>query len=538
MVKRNNPFQIERLEDRQLMAGDTAFLLSEGAFLSGASVTGGEMVLVGGAASSSGQGGEVGQFPGEAYDPNHLPENIRDQDMGLPMLDSLPGARATLFLDFTGSFESHWWQTIGSRVDHYYNVVTPAYDTDFNPASFSIAEQQQIREIWASVAEDFAPFNVNVTTHYYGNFNDKQALKVAIGGEDDNWLVRAANQDPTGTSESGSFYNSAPNTVFVFEDNLQSSLSFAPRKIANTASHEAGHAFGLKHHSVWSAAGKLVNQYDMGTDVWTPLMGSNTVTDRTTWSNGATDAGPKKLQDDMKILAGTLNGFGYRTDDHGAWIDAATPLATPLTAFQATTGKGIISKTTDTDVFSFTTGGGSIQIKVNSAGYTTRNLIPMAQLFNAEGRQISYVAGTATSGSDPVINANLAAGTYYVAVKSLGDYGNVGQYTVSVKNVTSASKGTEPVPPKGGLYAMDGSPATTTTPKSKAVVAPKTTPLASTDGASDEAFASQLHFATTPDPVQPAPKLTARPKLGGSRYEQLDAAFAEIGVRKAGWLVA
>src|SRR5687767_9213742 len=108
MVKRNNPFRIERLEDRKMMAGDMAFLLNEGAFLSGASLTGGEMVLVGGAASSSGQGGEVGQFPGEAYDPNHLPESVRDQDMGLPMLDSAPGAHATLFLDFTGSVERNW----------------------------------------------------------------------------------------------------------------------------------------------------------------------------------------------------------------------------------------------------------------------------------------------------------------------------------------------------------------------------------------------------------------------------------------------
>jgi hypothetical protein len=447
-----------------------------------------------------------------------------------------------LFLDFTGSFERGWWQTVNGKIKKYDVVQTPAYDTDGNPAAFSVNEQQEIRDIWAAVAEDFAPFAINVTTHYYGSLGNNEALKVAIGGEDDDWLDRP-NSEPTGTSERGSFYNSAPNTVFVFEDNIVWNGSQSHQwKIATTASHEAGHAFGLRHRSKWGADGKIVNEYDPGTDVWTPIMGANTQVDRTTWSLGTSELGPKSLQDDMKILAGSQNGFGYRLDDHGGWLNTATPMATPLTAFQATTGKGVITKTTDTDMFSFTTAGGSVEIRVNGAPQKIANLIPRVQLFNAAGRQLKYADGQSyfhlSQGTEAVLNTTLGAGTYYVSVSSLGDYGNVGQYTVSVKNVASASKGTEPVAPKGGLYAMDGSPTTTTTPKSKAVVAPKTTPLASTDGATDEVFASQLHFAAMLEPVQPASKLTARPKLGGFRHQPLDAAFAEIGVQKAGWLGA
>src|SRR5215212_997216 len=76
--------------------------------------------------------------------------------VGVPQLSSRPGAAASLYLDFDGNVESQW----GNRT----NVVTPAYDTDGNKASFSATEVAAIREIWARVAEDYAPFNLNVTT--------------------------------------------------------------------------------------------------------------------------------------------------------------------------------------------------------------------------------------------------------------------------------------------------------------------------------------------------------------------------------------
>jgi hypothetical protein len=528
MVKRNNRFQIERLEDRKMMAGDTPMLL-----LDAIPTGGGDMVLVGGA-----QGGEVGTFPGEAYDPNHLPESVRDQQMGLPMLDSLPGAHATLFLDFTGSFESHWSQTIGGNTNHYVNVVTPAYDNDFNPTSFSATEQQEIRNIWAAVAEDFAPFGINVTTHYYGSLGNNEALKVAIGGDDDDWLVRAETANPTGTSVRGSFYNSSPNTVFVFENNfVWNGSSDYQWKVANVASHEAGHAFGLRHLSKWGADGKLSNPYDPGTNVWTPIMGQATQTDRTTWSLGTSELGPKSLQDDMKILAGSQNGFGYRADDHGGWIDTATPLAAPMTAFQATTGKGVITKTTDTDMFSFTTSGGSIEIRVNGAPQKIANLIPKVQLFNAAGRQVSFAAGQSylhmANGTEAVLNTTLPAGTYYASVSSLGDYGNVGQYTISVKNVASNSKGTTPTTPKGGLYAMDGSLTTVTAPKSKTVAAPKGESMYASDEASAEPSIDKVNYATKLTSPMPVVKVAAKSRPGSLRYEHLDEAFAGFGSRFA-----
>ena len=43
----------------------------------------------------------------------------------------------------------------------------------------SYAEISRITEIWARVAEDFAPFDINVTTVDPGSFNNREALRVA-----------------------------------------------------------------------------------------------------------------------------------------------------------------------------------------------------------------------------------------------------------------------------------------------------------------------------------------------------------------------
>src|SRR5262245_43283763 len=64
----------------------------------------------------------------------------------IPVLNSLPGARATLYLDFDGDHEAQW----GSST----NITTPAFDTDSNPSTFSSSELAAIQDIWAYVAED------------------------------------------------------------------------------------------------------------------------------------------------------------------------------------------------------------------------------------------------------------------------------------------------------------------------------------------------------------------------------------------------
>jgi hypothetical protein len=370
-------------------------------------------------------------MPTEVFDPMSDPRTA-DQMMGLPLLDSNPGAPVTLYLDFNGNFESDWWNGTPENQRHYSNVSTPVWDVDGNPATFGPDERGMIGRIWARVAEDFAPFNINVSTAYYGEFNDGQALHVAIGGDDNDWLNRPA----SGVASIGSFSNIAPNVVFVFD--LVPAAGFIDVEgrpldpeaaMASTISHEAGHAFGLRHHSRWRVDGSLIATYDPGSSGTTPIMGYSLASDRTTWEHGPTDEGPDTSQDDVEVLASPANVFGLRPDDHGDSDATASPLSGGVSIFSSMTGKGIIGDFRDWDVFKFNSYGGTIQVNVSSVVFGP-NLIPVADLYSTNG----YVPQTHTGSSitRSIINATVPAGTYFVRVRGFGDYGDMGQYSVSV----------------------------------------------------------------------------------------------------------
>src|SRR5689334_12001323 len=95
-----------------------------------------------------------------------LDGRLRMAARDVPQLSSRPGAAATLYLDFDGHFESSW--------KSYSNVTSPAYSRDSDPTSFSATELTSINEIWTRVAEDFAPFNINVTTVTPASFDHGQ----------------------------------------------------------------------------------------------------------------------------------------------------------------------------------------------------------------------------------------------------------------------------------------------------------------------------------------------------------------------------
>jgi len=461
MSKRSKQFLMERLEDRQMMAADVNVAGAAGLTVNDA-VSSIQLVDVAAVArlayrppSSPGLGAGdatfrfpdvLGDFPTENY---QLTEAELDLEMGLPMLDSKPGAAHTLYLDFNGHFEASWWNSRGN----YSNVVTPIFDTDYDPSRFGADDQEIIRDIWKAVAEDFAPFDVNVTTQYYGPFNDGQALRVAIGGSSADWYVDPAQQGrPTGTSNAGSFDDpTKSNVVYVFEDEFNN-LFIERLKLATTISHEAGHGFGLLHHVVFDGNGEIVSEYNPGTATWTPIMGDNLSTDRTTWGLGFAEDG---LQDDMAFLSWKL---GTRADDHGNGWSTASALSAPLTAYDAMTGRGIIESTADIDAFRFNAAG---QIDVSVAGLKwVGNLMPVVELWSSQGLMATAIPtrGYPDTGNlmSAKLSANVAAGEYMVVVRSLGDYGDVGQYTVTVSPnqvlSTGGKGGTLPVvsPTTGG----------------------------------------------------------------------------------------
>jgi hypothetical protein len=324
----------------------------------------------------------------------------------VPVLNSLPGAAISLYLDFDGDYESQW----GS----YGSVATPAFDQDGNPGSFNTSELATIREIWQYVAEDYAPFQVNVTTVEPTSFANGAAIRVAIGG-DGAWLGGQYG----GISYIDSFSNSMPNTVFVFAENLGNGNA---KYVGDAASHEAGHAFGLVHQSEYDANGVKIEDYSTGPgDGRAPLMGDSYAATRSLWWNGTSGTSANSYQDDMAELGQTLR---YRRDDHSNTLQTATSLVVSGGQFS---GSGLISATTDADLFSFTTGAGQVSLTVDVPA-KVQNLDARLQLLNANGTVLATADPSNSFGAS--ITATLSAGTYYLRVASHGNYGDVGSYTV------------------------------------------------------------------------------------------------------------
>jgi hypothetical protein len=333
----------------------------------------------------------------------------------VPVLNSLPGARASLYLDFDGHFQASWGA--------FQNIHTPAFDQDGNASSFSAGELAAIEQIWRYVAEDYAPFNINVTTVEPTSFANGVSLRVAIGGTG-SWY----GGNHGGFSYINSFTNSIPNVAFVFARNLYGNT----RYVGDCISHEAGHAFGLRHQSLYSGSTKTAEYYRGPGDGRAPLLGYSYVATRSLWWRGTTTSA-STIQDDMAVLARAANGFGYRPDDHGNTAATATPL---LLDGNQVRGAGIIATTADKDYFSFVTGDGTIALTVQVPA-SVNNLDTVLELRDAAGSLIASAAPASSFGA--TITATVSAGAYRLVVGSAGKYGDVGQYTVSGTIINSGN---------------------------------------------------------------------------------------------------
>jgi len=344
------------------------------------------------------------------------------QVASLPLLSSNPTATSKMFLDFDGHTTSG--TTWNSSFNGGANIVTPAYSIDANTTTFSTTEVARIEEIWKRVAEDYAPFNIDVTTIDPGNLNTANNIRVVIGGAWDQWFEESGGVGGIAYRTSWQWNNDTP--VFVFEDNLGNG---AAKFTAEAISHEAGHSLGLNHQSTYNALGNQTAEYNSGfgsgATGWAPIMGVNYYQNLTTWHNGTSSLGATSYQDDMSIISAANNGFGgYRSDDHGNTISSATALSGTTTL----TGSGIITQTSDIDVFSFAAGAGLLNFTINPA-QDGPNLDILAELINSSGNIIA--SSNLSSNLFANLNTSVSAGNYFLSIKSNGQYGRVGQYTIS-----------------------------------------------------------------------------------------------------------
>lgn len=349
-------------------------------------------------------------------------------------LSSLPGATYCIYIDFDGESVTHPYWNGGATV-----IAAPHAQA---------ANESWVTVVWQRVAEDFAPYNINVTTDrfvYDNTDNDKRVMCVVT---------------PTNTVAPGSggvaYLSTFGSDVPCWAFNAQEYLC------ADTISHEIGHTLSLLHDGKAGDADEYFDGYGTGETAWAAIMGASFQGGNenvTQWSRGEyldavqyddSDNEIPPYQDDIALIGSTGvggNGFGFRSDDVGNSIVSADALAANRSVVS---DSGIIESVNDLDVFIFSTIGGDVTLNVNPLDVDSRegesgsstmgaNLAVSIALQDASGNEIVAANPENTLGAS--IQQNLPEGTYHLVVGADGrgdpltdgfsTYASLGQYFIT-----------------------------------------------------------------------------------------------------------
>lgn len=367
-------------------------------------------------------------------------------------LHSRRGAARTIFLDFNGArIVNTVWNSSGMAIN------AQPFDFDGDQARFSAAELERIQFIWQRVAEDYAAFDVDVTTEQpaqdaltrSGTSDQVYGTTVVVTRTTGVYSCRCGGiayvgvfNDP-GATHAPDYYKPA----FVFYDMLGGG---AEKPVAEAISHEAGHNIGL-HHDGDAQDSYYAGQGSDAKTGWAPIMGVGYYKPLVQFSKGEY-SGASNTEDDFAVARSF--GLPLRRDDFGNTIAAAARLQPVISAGTARISvRGVISSAADRDVFAVT----------GAAGPLTATVLPPTRSANADLMLVLRDAGGRILASANPLNdlgASLsfrlpAQGTYYLEVRGTGQgsagatgyssYGSVGNFSLTTSAVAPAGSAPTPV---------------------------------------------------------------------------------------------
>jgi len=337
-------------------------------------------------------------------------------------LHSRPGSKRVLYLDFDGHLLTG---TAWNAAYHPTDLVCPPWDIDGNPAAFGAEESTRIQQAWARVAEDYAPFDVDVTTEYPG-----EAAMTRSSSTDDTYGMRVLISPIS--SSIGPWGGVAYVGVFDYTSDYYKPALVFPENLGNNAkymaeaiSHEAGHTFGLSHDGT-TAGVEYYTGHGSGETGWAPIMGSSYSRNLTQWSRGEY-TGANNTENDLTIISS--GGAPLMADD------VADAVAKPLAANSVS---GLLDHTGDVDGYSLSAGTGTLSASVSVATLgadadTSLELVDSAGVVIAQANAIDALGASLT--------APVTAGTFAVRVRATGkgtpataysNFASLGAYTLTV----------------------------------------------------------------------------------------------------------
>ncbi|KQV85898.1 hypothetical protein ASD15_30205 [Massilia sp. Root351] len=361
------------------------------------------------------------------------------------LLHSRKSSKRKIYLDFNGH------TTTGTAWNTSYGlstIVSPAFDLDGLPGTFSSTELAMIQNIWRRVAEDYAAFDVDVTTE---EPPADQMSRTSLS--DDTYGTRAliTKNFTAGTVKGdcgcGGFAyvgvfdatSEANKPAFIFQDKLGN----GEKSIAEATSHEVGHNLGLSHDGTSSVG--YYSGHGSGATGWAPIMGVGYNKELVQFSKGEY-LNANNSEDDYLVMQN--NGVMFAADDFGNGIATAATLSpTAVSGMNTYDIMGVMETPSDVDVFRFNAGAGVVTINAKPFERGP-NLDILVQLRDASGNLLAEAnPADALTAS---LSFNLpAAGTYYVSVEGMGlgdalgtgysAYGSVGRYAVAMSAPLAAA---------------------------------------------------------------------------------------------------
>jgi PKD repeat protein len=337
-------------------------------------------------------------------------------------LHSRPGASRVLYLDFNGhTTPAGIWDTAA--------IVTPPFQLSGTASPTDQLNLNAIRDIWLHVAEDFAAWDIDVTTEQ----PPATALgqRCVIGGSVMDWMGVSGVMGVAYLNSFGGMINGNDDNNFVFIDNNYPSMKPTTSNYEITilcVAHEVGHTLGLQH---WGETASGSGQaYTVGHNVTghtgvtsvCPIMGNSgllgwpNACNLNQWSKGDYPFS-NIVQDDVAMISTFAPQLTGGRDDHGDTLGAATVVnGTTITA------GGVIAGSTDVDLMKITAGAGTITLAATPhlkyRNYNG-NLKVGLSLLNSAGTVVakSYV----TSGMGNTLTYAIpTGGTYYIKVNGMG----------------------------------------------------------------------------------------------------------------------
>ena len=330
-------------------------------------------------------------------------------------------ARSTQ-LNASGNFESK----AGAPTVIYCNfdgevVNQPFWSDSIINAAPSGLSSGEVLEILKLVAEDFAPFDVNVTndrTVYDSTDSNKCVMCISTP-------TSTVAPDSGGIAGVGTFTDD----IVCWDFNLD----------GDTISHEVGHTLNLYHHGDSSQnAPEYHDGHASESREWGPIMGSADSAKIVQWSDGNYTSATNNNQDDLELI--TNNGLSYRVDDYGN--DSAAGESISISSMPVTRN-GIIERNTDIDVFNVTYSSlGKVQIAGTGREGAQSNLDVKMSILDSE--EIIVYEQTSDTTDDALTELLLEPGSYQIRVQgdSSGNpnsnpatgwsaYGSLGQYQLN-----------------------------------------------------------------------------------------------------------